>query len=375
MPEDLYAGREQSRAKHALLELYLEGLAYKILMAQRPLVYIDGFAGPWQAEGPNFEDTSFAIALDKLAQARVTAARNGRAARIRCIFNERSNGSFRRLSEYAERARHLHRQIQIDVCHGKFADNAEQIDRLAGDGFRFVFIDPTGWTGFPLDAVRTALGDKGELLLNFMSSHAQRWLPGTAMPQRDGWLADLIGREAAAALKGRETSIDELREALLNALRTELGFEYACATPITAPTESRVQFWLLYGTRSAAGVEVFRDAEAKAIAEHEIGRATDFGKQSQLFEPEARGMYSNLHEHSLDHLEDRCRAKLPSAGPGIEFSRFAASVMEREHVRLIEVKDACIRLAEQGAIERTWKQRNSRARKPSKGDFIRRTEP
>jgi hypothetical protein len=58
-----YKGREQSYVKHLLLERYFEALVYKTASAYPHIVYVDGFAGPWQNSNEQFEDTSFGIAL------------------------------------------------------------------------------------------------------------------------------------------------------------------------------------------------------------------------------------------------------------------------------------------------------------------------
>ena len=49
---ELYTGREQTGAKHLILQKYIEGLAFKVLRHYE-LTFVDGFCGPWQtrAEG------------------------------------------------------------------------------------------------------------------------------------------------------------------------------------------------------------------------------------------------------------------------------------------------------------------------------------
>lgn len=64
-----YAGREQAYVKHTFLERYLEALAHKTASHYDHIVYVDGFAGPWQSGNHNFQDTSFGIALNALRSA------------------------------------------------------------------------------------------------------------------------------------------------------------------------------------------------------------------------------------------------------------------------------------------------------------------
>jgi hypothetical protein len=64
-----YKDREQSYVKHVFLENYLERLAHKTASHYPRIVYVDGFAGPWQSAHEYFQDTSFGIALNALSRA------------------------------------------------------------------------------------------------------------------------------------------------------------------------------------------------------------------------------------------------------------------------------------------------------------------
>src|ERR1019366_4905200 len=52
-----YKDREQSYVKHVFLERYLERLVHKTASAFPHVVYVDGFAGPWQSANEKLEDT------------------------------------------------------------------------------------------------------------------------------------------------------------------------------------------------------------------------------------------------------------------------------------------------------------------------------
>ena len=73
-----YAGREQSYVKHVFLERYLEALVHKTASKYSNIVYVDGFAGPWQSANEQFHDTSFGIALAALRNAKASWKKNGR---------------------------------------------------------------------------------------------------------------------------------------------------------------------------------------------------------------------------------------------------------------------------------------------------------
>ena len=73
-----YVGREQALVKRYFLKAYLESLIYKTASAYDEVVYVDGFSGPWQSTGEDFEDTSFGIALDALRKAKASWKERGR---------------------------------------------------------------------------------------------------------------------------------------------------------------------------------------------------------------------------------------------------------------------------------------------------------
>ncbi len=74
-----YVGREQALIKHTFLQSYLERLIHKTAKGYEEIAYIDGFSGPWQSKGQNYEDTSFGIA-GRCGKRR----RHGRSSAARC---------------------------------------------------------------------------------------------------------------------------------------------------------------------------------------------------------------------------------------------------------------------------------------------------
>src|SRR5690242_14691805 len=82
-----YTGREQAYIKHRLLEEYLPQWAYKVGSAWDQLVYVDGFAGPWQTKSTDYQDTSFGIATQLLRQCQTGIRQTrGRDLQIDCIL-------------------------------------------------------------------------------------------------------------------------------------------------------------------------------------------------------------------------------------------------------------------------------------------------
>ena len=94
-----YIGREQTFAKHFILEKYLQTLAFKLLLGgHRTLTYVDGFSGPWESKAAGFSDTSFMIAIRVLKDAQKQLRDQGKSRTIRCFFVEENNKSLRTAS-------------------------------------------------------------------------------------------------------------------------------------------------------------------------------------------------------------------------------------------------------------------------------------
>jgi hypothetical protein len=85
-----YNGREQSYVKHVFLENYLNRLVHKTASSYTHIVYVDGFAGPWQSASELFEDTSFGIALNVLSSAKASWKKHGREVKMSAFLVERS---------------------------------------------------------------------------------------------------------------------------------------------------------------------------------------------------------------------------------------------------------------------------------------------
>jgi three-Cys-motif partner protein len=96
-----YNGREQSYVKHVFLENYLNRLVHKTASSYTHIVYVDGFAGPWQSASELFEDTSFGIPLNVLRRAKASWKKHGREVKMSAFLVERSAEAYERLAQIA----------------------------------------------------------------------------------------------------------------------------------------------------------------------------------------------------------------------------------------------------------------------------------
>jgi three-Cys-motif partner protein len=176
--ENLYEGREQTLAKHIILKGYLQALAFKILQSPHEvLTYVDGYSGPWRTQTESFSDTSFMIAINVLKDAQDSILKaTGKRKTVRCLLIEKDAAAHRKLSSAVSVHNDPGNKFFIETVHGEFEEATDRIVKCVGNSFALVFIDPTGWTGYAYDRIKSVLQHRqGEVLINFMYDHANRF--------------------------------------------------------------------------------------------------------------------------------------------------------------------------------------------------------
>lgn len=325
--DELYAKREQTQVKHYILRHYLQRFAHIVGSTWTSITYVDGFAGPWNARSPDLTDSSFAIALEELRKARDTHQQRGRALRLRCFFLEKEAEPYRQLEDFASRITDAEVKVGNDIFERSIPDILRFIRNDPGT-FPFIFIDPTGWTGFALDTISSLLRlQPGEVLVNFMTSHIRRFLRDDQVEQS---FKELFGslefRDRITGLSGPDLD-DELVSCYRSALQQAGGFPYALSAMVLHPEIDRTHFHLIYATRHRRGVEVFKDTERKAMPEMERVRAEARGRgrsgteQGSLFDWEeppdsSRASYSMHYRRrqALRAISKSCDRSIRLAG-------------------------------------------------------------
>ncbi|HVM48097.1 MAG TPA: three-Cys-motif partner protein TcmP [Candidatus Acidoferrum sp.] len=265
-----YAGREQAYVKHCLLEEYLPDWAYKVGSKWDSLVYVDGFAGPWKTKHPDYADSSFGVAIDALRRS-CLGLREGRGRKLRVdsILVEQDRTAFACLERFARSK--TTPAFGVHALCGEFADQIPAINQLikrsAHSPFRFVFLDPKGWSDIPMEEVRPLLRDRScEVLINLMTRHIIRFLDE---PDRADSYRALFGRpEVLEVLQNtpRENNAraEQAVREYCRSLRLLCDFKYVSSAVILEPDEESIRYFLVYATNHPRGVEVFKDAEIKA---------------------------------------------------------------------------------------------------------------
>jgi three-Cys-motif partner protein len=357
-----YQGREQSYVKHVFLESYLERLVHKTASVYRHIVYVDGYAGPWQSSNEKFEDTSFGIALNALRRAKGSWKNNGRDVRMSAFLVERDPGAYKKLGQLPAR----YPDVSIKTYSDDFLTVLPAILRdIPPDAFAFFLIDPKGWR-IPLRSLTPMLSRaKSEVIFNFMFDFINRAASITDPAVVSG-LDELIpygnwrGKLDEAERRSGGLTPEERKAVLVDAFSvslTDLGrYEYVAETTLLRPVRDRPLYCLFYATRHPAGIEVFRESQIKALSEQSRTRAAT--KIKHVAQKTGQGeIFRSLHDMGPDELiefleMERVKAEqtlleLAPTPPGsIRYETARTLVLARHVVRLAEVNKIAAKLSE-----------------------------
>jgi three-Cys-motif partner protein len=320
-----YEGREQSAAKHLVLERYLERLAYKVGWNRRNLTlnYIDGFAGPWESRAADLSDTSPYLALRTLLAVGDSLALHGRPMDVRAFFvqpDARAAAALRALAASFPRA-------HVEVEQSTFEDSIEAAARFARGGsnpFAFIFIDPTGWTGFGLRRMTPLLtSGANEALINFMTKDVVRFVDAPrARTEETREMAGFVDLFGDASYREAWRGLDKLQreetivQTYCDRVRAAGRYRHCVSSVVLNPLVDRTHFHLVYGTRSDDGLVTFRGVEKASLEFQQATRAAakqrkqeTRSKQPQLFA--AADVVSSAYQDELrERYTIRARALL-----------------------------------------------------------------
>jgi three-Cys-motif partner protein len=376
---DPYAGREQTKAKHFILKHYLQALAFKVLTFS-DITYVDGFSGPWETRTENFSDSPFMIAISVLqdAQKRIQKRLNLRR-RIRCFFSETDSEAFAQLREAVAPFHKPAEGFEIKTYRGKFEDAVSEIQAFVDASFSLIFIDPTGWTGYPFDKIKPLfVRPKCDVLINFMYEFINRFAHSDdeeIIASLDPILGGSGWRDRLDPKLTRGLAVEKL---VRETLKSTGNFSFVVSTKIDKATAERPYFFIIYGTKSSKGLIAFRNTEYEALREHVRNRAN---AKEKLREEQSRtgdlfsGHEAEVQEATLDEIIDEQKTLastdlmmlLALHGP-LGFSNVVVTLLQPYMLRETNVTDICVGLAEAGKIENTWGGGN---RKPQPENIIK----
>lgn len=326
--DQFYLDREQSQIKHEILQSYLQRFALIVGQWREGITYVDGFSGPWNTASEDFEDSSFSIALNKLRSARETLRKRfGKTLKLKCVFLEKDPNAFEKLKGFAERQN----DVQVTALNEEFEKAIPQIATMLESSkrnhFPFILIDPKGWKGFALDVIKPVIQVKpSEALVNFMTGHITRFIEDQREGLRESFRKlygdDSYEREIEGRV-GRDRE-DAIVDTYARRFSEEGNFSYYSVTVVLQPTRDRTHFHLVYATRDLKGIEVFKEAERKALKLSETIRADakrrareQASGQHELFGGEIMPDVNYLTELQI-HYEAKAEAKLDELIIGLE---------------------------------------------------------
>lgn len=287
--------KQHTMAKHAMLRHYLNAW-FPILASQKfkRIIYLDGFAGPGvYLDG---EPGSPLIALEAL----VTHPHFGRFARTEFvfIFIEDDPANYASLQEEVTKFWRLQEDGQpenvvVELYNNKFAEVADQAVNIKHRFQKqavptFAFIDPFGWKGAPMAAIRNLLvSDKCEILFSFMYDSINRFILDDN-PSIMSQLNELFGTEEYRKVEGLST---EERKKFIRALyKRQLqeigGFNFVRTFDLINIDRGRTMNCLTFGTRHIKGLKVMKEAMWSLDPFRGYSFYGFAGDQQMLFSPE-----------------------------------------------------------------------------------------
>ncbi|WP_226781824.1 three-Cys-motif partner protein TcmP [Oceaniglobus trochenteri] len=370
-----YFNREQSEAKHDILRRYLVPFANKILSKWHSIDYIDGFSGPWRnVDTERLSDTSIGVSLQTLHEVAEKRGHTRQDRRIRCIFNEADPASYGLLQSFVKSADVDFPLIKVVTFNGRFAENAKSIRSAADHTFQLLFVDPTGYSGFPPSSLEHFKGRSSEVIVNFMRSFIERFV-ASGHRDRDQKLIELLGQKRAQYLLDTGLSIETVEGEYLRMLRGDLGYKFSGYSPIHNPDRNEIHFNLAYATNHFEGMEVMRGAEFGALSSHDRKRFEKSVRNDgpSLFdafndEMEIRGPYLTARQNHREQASKILRDLVIQHPRGIAFGEFAATAQQSLFLKRAELGDVIVELAKQRVIQATWQERGGQ--KPVTNDLI-----
>ena len=248
-------------AKHEILKHYLDAWYPILVSREEHIMFLDGFAGPgvYSDGSPG----SPIVALLALLHHRGFGLWSGR--RFDFDFVEADSDRLEHLeNEIATRYGPFPDNISVRMHLGEFQHVAGGIaSRLRSTRGQvpptLAFVDPFGVSGVPMRLIADFLSaPKCELVMTLMVSHLNRFGEADQMQAKR---AELFGTNDfalvdAAPAEGRVAALLDLYQAQLQKVA---GFKHTLDFQMRNNT-GNISYYLVYATRSATGVEKFKDA-------------------------------------------------------------------------------------------------------------------
>jgi three-Cys-motif partner protein len=231
------------------------------------------------------------------------------------MFLEKDPEAFVQLEAFGNNIKDAEIRTRNGDLTGSIQEIIEFIKAEGPSTFPFIFIDPTGWTGFGMHLIAPLLRLRpGEVLINFMTTYIRRFIDHPDKQTQQSF-SDLFGsKDFKVQIEGLTDNKDR-EEALLQAYRENVkktgGFTHTCSAPVLFPEFDRSYFHLIYATRSRKGVEVFKSVEKRAmeVMEERRSEAKQRKRVKRTRQPELFPATQMPHSRPIDELRLRNKGR------------------------------------------------------------------
>ncbi len=262
----IWPSTPHTKAKHQILEEYLNAWFPILSRWNGRIVFLDGFAGPGKySEG---EDGSPVIAINTIMNH--PRFRPNSNSEIVFLFIDKDKSRSEILSEtLSDKFSELPSNIQYEVKTANFSDSMKSLlDKIESDGLSlaptFAFIDPFGYSDFPMELVVRLLNhNKCEVLINFMSRDINRFRDQSHESALDLLFGTKMWRKANS-IRNTSARIDKLLEIYVQELKTRTGARFVRTFRMT-DHDGKIIYDLVFATKNFLGMENMKKAMLKVM--------------------------------------------------------------------------------------------------------------
>lgn len=303
----LWTIEEQTRVKHQLLKIYIESWMSILIKNQikmgfkKELIYFDGFSGP----GRYFKDkskTSKCLGSPLLvANISRKILRSYPNARISIVCIDRHKDSVMALNYYLNRFNLKYKQFW-KAYYGEFNESINSIlDEFEKNKYAnppiFFFIDPFGYTGFPMTTlIRIMKYPLVELFINLDVYDIVRFCED---PEKEESIIELFGTNKFKEInecKNPEDKYVFVRNLYGQQILNLTEAKYILPFRVNTPKQlERPRYYLIHVSKNFAALKAMKDAMARASESEYRFEAIGISKQGNLFEdPDKTELRENI---------------------------------------------------------------------------------
>jgi len=307
----------QTRVKHQLLRKYISPWMAILLSYQEKfgeggsLIYFDGFAGPglyWKDNRKLAKRLGSPLIVANIAKKYL---RENRKREISIICTDKDIRNVKHLNYYLGRFNLKYEQKWI-AFHSQFDDSVKELlDLFEEMKFMnppsFFFIDPFGYSGFPMTTLGRILRyPKVELFINLMISEIIRRISDR---QFDKTMENLFGTDEykkALSINDTEKKNIFLRNLYCSQLKLYAGAQFVMPFRINTPGQGRrIKYFLIHGSKNFKALKLMKDSMAKSsYGDYNFEAIGIQTNQENLFEnPEKQSLREKIKTFINSHGE------------------------------------------------------------------------